>query len=101
MPQINAPISEDTDRRIRAFTTRYQRAAGSESEHRAAFVRAAILDSPELQLHGPQKRLSRLEVTTNEGLEALEAAVKALPTPSGAKPKAWDRPGGKERCSWR
>jgi DNA-binding TFAR19-related protein (PDSD5 family) len=91
MPQINAPISEDTDRRIRAFTTRYQRAAGSDSEHRAAFVRAAIkhfLDSPELRLHGLQKRLSRLEISTSERLEALEAAVKALRATGGVKQKA-------------
>ncbi len=90
MPQINAPISDDLDRRVRAFTTRYQRAAGSEGEHRAAFVRAAIkhfLDSPELRLLGLQKRISRLEATTNERIEALEAAVKALRAQPAPKPK--------------
>jgi hypothetical protein len=91
MPQISAPISEDTDRRIRAFTTRYQRAAGSESEHRANFVRAAIkhfLDSPEVRLHALQKRVSRLELSTNERLEALEAAVKALRAQARPRQKA-------------
>jgi hypothetical protein len=91
MPQINAQISDDIGRRIRALTTRYQRPSGSDSQHRAAFVRAALkhfLDSPELRLHGLQKRISRLEIGTSERLDALEAAVKALRAQAEARQKA-------------
>jgi Arc/MetJ-type ribon-helix-helix transcriptional regulator len=81
MPQISAALSDDLDRRVRAFTSRYRRASGSEAQQRAEFVRAALkhfLESPELRVLALQKRISQVESVLNARLQALEAEVKAL-----------------------